>query len=97
MDRTLERSVLRDALDRANEEFRRTTVEFQAAIQSPTDSCSDAETELRVRRASRIHAEAGDALLLALTRFEAFVLGQAAPAELKRCGAEAARAGSRLN
>ena len=95
MDRSFEGSVLRDALDRANEEFRRSTVEFQSAIQFHNNGASGLERDLAVRRASRIQAEAGDALLLALSRFEAFVLARAGAPDAKRSAAAAALAGSR--
>jgi hypothetical protein len=82
VDRKAAGSVLRDALDRANREFRRSTAEFQAAIQPATNGASQADHDLRVRQASRSHAEVGDALLVALARFEEFVFGGVIPPDL---------------
>lgn len=86
VDRKTARSVLRDALDRANEEFRRSTAEFQTAIQSTSGGECSADRERLVRQASRRHAEAGDTLLLALTRFEEFVFGGAVPPDIENLG-----------
>jgi hypothetical protein len=66
--------LVRDALDRASRAFALSIAEFQESIQSA--DCSSQEADLRLRSASRAHAEAADNLLLALVRFESYFLNR---------------------
>jgi hypothetical protein len=81
-------SVLRDALDRASQEFRRSAAEFQTALQCDASGSTQPAGDPRVRQASQRHAYTADILLFALIRFEAFVSGGEVPADLHTPAAE---------
>jgi hypothetical protein len=86
MDRVTAGSVLRDALDRANEDFRCSTVDLQKVLQISSKGCAR-------QFGLRAHAKSANALLNALDRFEHFVAGGPVPADLewKAGGIEAAK------